>query len=100
MKYVAILCMVVVIAISPAWASAECKVEAWRAYSLTPDTLMLEGSATCEKGWIIVRLYSGDGDSAKFIGVARGYIKGYAFQLMASSVSKPPVLTIKYNIDP
>lgn len=101
MRYVAAMCMVVMaLVVSPVWASGECKIEAWRAFNPVPNMLMVEGSTTCKKGSIKIRLYSGSGDSAKFIGIASGFIEGYSFELMASNVNKPSVISIKYSIDP
>ena len=100
MQYVAILCMVVAIAITPEWASAECKIEAWRAYNFASSVLALEGSTTCKEGQIRIRLYSGSGVSAKFLGTADGFIEGYIFKLFAQNLRKPPDMSIKYSIDP
>lgn len=98
MKLAIMIFAVVVLAINPSLASGKCKVEAWRAYAAGASMLFIEGATTCAKGEIVIRLYDGSGESAKFIGLADGYIEGNAFKVIASRINKPSVLTIKYNI--
>lgn len=85
--------------VSPMQASAECKIEEWRAYSTIASMVIVEGTTTCPKGMITIRLYSGSGDSAKFIGIAEGLIQGNSFQAVAMQVNKPTDLSIKYSIN-
>ncbi len=100
MRWAILIFVVAVLVISPVRASGECKVEAWRAYSSISSMIMVEGTTTCPKGMITIRLYSGSGDSAKFIGIANGLITGNSFQAVAINVNKPAELSIKYSIDP
>ena len=99
MKWVFSILVVAILSISPARASGECKVDAWRSYSSIPSMLMVEGTTTCPKGMITIRLYSGSGDTAKFIGIANGVITGNSFQAVAINVNKPAELSIKYSIE-
>ena len=85
--------------VSPARAGTECKIEEWRAYSTIASMVMIEGTTTCSKGLVTIRLYSGSGDSAKFIGIAEGLIQGNSFQAVAMQVNKPTDLSIKYSIN-
>ncbi len=51
----------------------KCELEAWRGYKTGPY-VTIEGSATCDTGHMIVRLYDGD----KFLAMADGYVEGHA----------------------
>ena len=73
----------------------KCKLEAWRALSPVSGLLPIDGSATCDKGFINIRLYDGE----KFIGTADGVIEGHVAQAFAQGISaKPKDLVIKYSI--
>ena len=73
-----------------------CELEAWR-HTYTAGILSIEGSATCNKGFITIRLYDGD----SFIGVANGFVDGHTAQAAALDISRQPEsLTLKYSISP
>ncbi len=76
----------------------KCKVDAWRhIYTPGVDMLMLEGSSTCDKGHIRIRLY----DTEKFIGVSEAFIEGHAFQAVFMGINEgPKSASIKYGIKP
>ena len=46
----------------------KCELEAWRASTAAMGLVNIDGSATCDKGSAIIRMYDGD----KFLGVATG----------------------------
>ena len=76
-----------------------CEVEDWRWYSVA-DYLTVEGATTCNSGKIIIRLYEGEGEGAKFLGVANAYIEGFTFEAIAQGVAPPQSVSIKYSILP
>lgn len=90
--------IIAILTASPVFAQ-ECRIEEWRAFAPMPSIIMLEGTTTCAEGEIRIRLYSGSGDSAKFIGIAEGFIRGNSFQVMAVQVRKPADLSIKYSVE-
>ena len=74
----------------------KCELDAWRArYAESMGTIFLDGSATCDRGRIIIRMYDGD----KFLGVLSRHINGHAFRGTAD-VAAYSDLRIKYSIDP
>ena len=74
-----------------------CKLEAWRALPLVGDYLTIDGSATCDKGFLKIRLY----DGKTFIGTADGLIEGHVAEAIATGISaNPKDLVIKYSIRP
>ena len=78
----------------------ECEIESWRWYSVG-EYLTVEGAATCDSGSINIRLYEGEGkDPAAFLGIAIGFIEGHAFDAIATRISKPAEVSIRYSIDP
>ena len=77
----------------------KCEIEAWRWHS-TGHYLTVDGAATCDSGFITIRLYEGEGKEAAFLGVATGVVEGHAFEAIATRVSKPTGVSIKYSIDP
>ncbi len=78
----------------------KCDIEAWRGYKALGDIWMIEGSATCEKGEIKLRLYDDVGGEKKFLGVTDGYINGHAFQAMVQKIGNPASLSIRFSIEP
>ena len=77
-----------------------CEVEDWRWYTVA-DYLTVEGATTCSSGRIILRLYEGEGEGAKFLGIANAFIEGYAFEAVAQGVNPPPQsVSIKYSVEP
>lgn len=98
MRLLMVLCIAAVLIGAPVQAESNCEIEAWRAYSPVPAMVMIEGSTTCAEGIITIRLYSGSGDSAKFVGVANGLVQGNSFQAVATNLKKPATMTIKYSI--
>ena len=79
----------------------KCKVEDWKhTYTGMMKALQIDGVATCDKGRIVLRLYDGEGDGRKFIGVETAFIEGHAFQAVKLQVAAPRELSIKYSINP
>ena len=78
-----------------------CEIEDWK-HTYTPmmEALQIDGVATCDTGRVSLRLYDGEGDARKFIGVERAFIKGHVFQAFKLQVAKPMALSIKYSIEP
>ena len=76
----------------------KCTLEAWRSsHAARLAMLKIEGSATCNEGFVNIRLY----DEGKFLGVADGLIEGHVLQAFGRDLpTKPKALTIKYSIDP
>ncbi len=62
--------------------------------------LGIEGVATCDTGFIRIRLYDGEGDGQRFLGTAEGFIDGHVFSALATNLDTPKNLSIKYSIDP
>ena len=79
----------------------QCEVEDWKyTYTSVMEALQIEGVATCDVGQIRLRLYDGEGDSRKFVGVETAYIEGHIFQAIKLQVERPRALYIQYSIDP
>ena len=79
----------------------KCEIEDWK-YTYTPmmQALQIDGVATCDKGEVRLRLYDGEGDAQKFVGVETAYIEGHIFKTILLPVEKPHALSIKYSIEP
>ena len=95
-------CRAAVAAILTALASVAgaCEVEDWRWYT-SSEYLTIEGTTTCAAGKIVLRVYEGEGEGAKFLGIANDRFEGYAFEATAKNVSPPPqAVSIKYAIEP
>ena len=98
MRATAIALAAGILAAGPALAE-ECTIEDWtHSYQAAMQALLVEGATTCKAGQIQLRLYDGEGDSQKLIGVANAFIEGHIFQAMKLQVAKPTALSIKYNI--
>ena len=76
-----------------------CEIEDWRWYS-TGGYLTIEGSTTCDSGFARIRLYEGDGEEQRFLGIAEGLVEGHALTAIATNMDRPQSLSIKYSIDP
>ena len=77
-----------------------CEIEDWTyTYTGMLEALQIDGVATCDTGRIGLRLYDGEGDASKFIGVYNAYIEGHIFQAIKLPVARPAALSIKYSID-
>ena len=78
-----------------------CEIEDW-AYTYTGmmEALQIDGVATCDTGRIRLRLYDGEGDAKKFVGVESAFIEGHIFTAIKLQVAKPTALSIKYSIEP
>lgn len=77
-----------------------CEVEAWRWYH-TPsmEVLSLEGATTCRSGELHLRVYEGEGEGRKFLGIDRAYIEGNTFSADIMAIkSAPKTVTIEYSI--
>ena len=78
----------------------ECALEDWtHTYTAVMQALTIQGATTCKTGTIHLRLYDGEGEGRRFIGVETGYIEGYIFEAILLQVKKPAALSIKYNIE-
>ena len=75
-----------------------CQIEDWRWYQLG-DSMVVDGVTTCDTGQIRFRVYEGQGESARFLGIDRAYIKGHTFKALVSRIS-PSAPSIKYSIEP
>lgn len=100
MQYVLFAAIAILFCYGPVLACddhvGKCKLEAWRANSPGMGMVMIEGSATCDRGRAMIRLYDGD----KFLGVATGLVRGHALQAAATDISAYQTLVIKYSITP
>ena len=78
-----------------------CEIEDWK-HTYTPmlEAIQIDGVATCDTGRIRLRLYDGEGDGRKFIGVESAFIKGHIFKAVKLQAAKPAALSIKYSIEP
>ncbi len=77
-----------------------CEIEDWTyTYTGMMESLQIDGVATCDTGRIRLRLYDGEGDGRKFIGVESAFIKGHTFTAIKFQVAKPAALSIKYSIE-
>ena len=79
--------------------SGTCEIEDWRSWD-SFGTLVIEGVATCDTGFIRIRLYDGEGDGQRFLGTADGFIEGHIFSALATNLDTPNNLSIKYSISP
>ncbi len=79
----------------------KCKIEEWRSsYTAVMRALTIDGVATCDAGVARIRLYEGEGDARKFLGVETAYIEGHIFKAFVLDVAKPRTLSIKSSIEP
>lgn len=77
-----------------------CEIEDWTyTYTGMMEALQIDGVATCDTGRLMLRLYDGEGDDRKFIGVERTFIRGHIFKATKLGVPKPAALSIKYSIE-
>ena len=77
-----------------------CEIEDWtHTYIGMMEALQIDGVATCDTGEVRLRLYDGEGDARKFIGVETAYIEGHIFTAIKLQIEKPQALAIKYSID-
>ena len=77
----------------------KCEIEDWNhTYTGTMEALQIDGVATCDEGKVRLRLYDGEGDARKFLGVETAYIEGHIFKAIKLPVAKPKALAIKYSI--
>ena len=88
------------LATAVARADDSCQVEDWRWYPSHDDTVVIEGASNCEEGRIVIRIYDGQGEERKFLGVATGYIEGFAFEVYGEKIGAPKDLAIRYAINP
>ena len=87
------------LASSPALAE-ECKIEDWKAdYQSMMKALTIEGVTTCKTGRMQLRLYDGEGDTRKFVGVETAFIEGHIFETIIMPTEKPNALSLKYTIE-
>lgn len=78
-----------------------CEIEDWRHdYVSVMQALRIEGVATCDAGRVRLRLYDGEGDARKFLGVETAFIEGHIFTAIKLQAPKPKALSIKYSINP
>lgn len=78
-----------------------CEVEDWTyTYTGIMEALRIDGVATCDTGEVRLRLYDGEGDARKFIGVESAFIKGHTFTALKLQIAEPSALSIKYSIEP
>lgn len=79
----------------------KCQIEEWR-HDYTPvmQALTIEGVATCDTGWVRIRLYDGEGEARKFLGVETALIEGHIFKTIKLPAARPRDLSIKYSIQP
>ncbi len=78
-----------------------CEVEAWRWYHTNVmDALSIEGATTCEEGNIFLRVYEGEGEDRKFLGIDRAYIEGHTFTSNITAIkTEPKTVTIEFSIE-
>lgn len=88
-----------VLSASPALAE-ECVVEDWtHSYNTHMQALSIDGATTCKTGAIRLRLYDGEGEARKLLGVETAYIEGYIFEAVLLQVARPVALSMKYSIE-
>lgn len=81
--------------------TGKCEIEDWKhTYTGMMKALQIDGVATCDKGRLRLRLYDGQGDARKFVGVETAFIEGHIFTAIKLQVEKPRALSIKYSIEP
>lgn len=79
----------------------QCEIEDWtHTYTAVVQSLRIDGVATCDAGQVRLRLYDGEGETRKLVGVDTAYIEGHIFQALLLPVEKPATLSIKYSIQP
>lgn len=88
-------------AVAVATPVVACEVEDWRTWHIPiMESLMIEGVTTCRTGEIFLRVYDGEGDDAKFVGVEHAYIEGYQFKTSISSVEREPeAVSIRFTFE-
>lgn len=79
----------------------KCEIEDWKYnYTAVMEALTIDGVATCNAGTVRLRLYDGEGEARKFVGVETAYIKGHIFKAISLQARKPRALSLKYSIEP
>lgn len=77
-------------------SAGPCRIDDWRwQYESMFNMITIDGTTTCETGWITIRAYDGDGE---FFGTHTGIVMGHAFQGIIDASRKPSSLTIKHTI--
>jgi hypothetical protein len=76
--------------------SQACDIEDWRFFQASKRYIQIEGTTTCSSGVLYIRVY--DGDTRKYVGNAKSYIKGNIFETIMRGVA-PASVSIKYTID-
>ena len=77
-------------------SAGPCRIDDWRwQYESMFNMITIDGTTTCETGWITIRAYDGDGE---FFGTHTGIVMGHAFQGIIDTSRKPSSLTIKHTI--
>ena len=98
---VATLCLAAGPAIACDDHIGRCELEDWKhTYTGMMKALQIDGVATCNTGRIRLRLYDGEGDARKFVGVETAFIEGHIFKAIKLPVAEPRALSIKYSIEP
>ena len=76
-----------------------CEIEDWNhRYITSIQAVTIDGVATCDAGEVRLRLYDGEGNTRKFLGVDTAYIEGHIFKALLYLEGKPKALAIKYSI--
>ena len=79
----------------------KCEIEDWKPnYTAVMQAITIDGVVTCDTGTIRLRLYDGEGEARKFVGVKTAYIEGHIFKTILLQVERPKALSIKYSINP
>ncbi|MCY4240199.1 MAG: hypothetical protein OXD36_00470 [Rhodobacter sp.] len=95
MSAVFVLCTATTTAIACDDHHGTCEIEAWR-FQNTMGVLTIEGSATCNSGRAMIRLYDGE----TYLGNAIGFVEGHALSAVATGIEASDNLSIKYSIEP
>ena len=78
-----------------------CEIEDWAyTYTAVAQALQIDGVATCDTGRIRLRLYDGEGDARKFIGVESARIRSHTFKAIKLQVVEPAALSINTPSSP
>ena len=75
-----------------------CEVEEWN-HSYDAFGITIFGAATCERGKIGIRLYDGEGENRKIIGVSETYIGSYVFETWIALPEPPKAVSVKFSIN-
>lgn len=74
----------------------DCKIEAWKFQKTSSNYITIDGTTTCNKGKLVLKVYNGEGK--EYIGNDTTYINNGTFKSLIRTSVHPNSLEIKFTI--